>query len=94
MSWIHLGEVFYVVRRNEDERQAGEALRDLRPQLRLELPSEQRIIQAARIKADHRHAYADAFAAATAIAHDAILLTGDPELLGGDLPWEAEDLRL
>jgi predicted nucleic acid-binding protein len=35
---------------------------------------------AARIKARHPLAYADAFAVATAAAHNAVLLTGDPEI--------------
>lgn len=39
-------------------------------------------------------AYADAFAAATALAHDAALWTGDPELLLEDAPWSYEDLRV
>ncbi len=38
-------------------------------------------------------ALGDAFAAATAVAHDAPLLTGDPELLDRNGPWQAEDLR-
>ena len=38
-------------------------------------------------------AYADAFAAATAIAHGAIFLSGDPELLVPGAPWHFEDLR-
>ena len=38
-------------------------------------------------------AYADAFAAATAIAHDATLWTGDPELLVADSAWLWRDLR-
>lgn len=52
-----------------------------------------RVVAAAAIKADNAMAYADAFAAATAIAHDAILLTGDPELLLADAPWRFADLR-
>jgi len=38
-------------------------------------------------------ALGDAFAAATAIAVNAPLLTGDPELIGRDGPWRVEDLR-
>ena len=38
-------------------------------------------------------AYADAFAAATAIAHNASLWTGDPELLIVGAPWTWRDLR-
>lgn len=68
-------------------------LTDLRPRLDLDLPSEHRVLAAATIKADHPMAYADAFAAATAAAHDATLLTGDPELLLDGAPWRWEDLR-
>lgn len=93
MSWINLGEVYYVIRRQQGATEADETLRDLRPTLSLDLPSEQRVIEAARLKADYRFAYADAFAAATAIAHNARLLTGDPELLHGGAPWRSEDLR-
>jgi hypothetical protein len=38
-------------------------------------------------------AYADAFAVATAVAHDAVLLTGDPEIVGVDGLCAVEDLR-
>ena len=38
-------------------------------------------------------ALGDAFAAATAIAHGAPILTGDPELLDRSGPWQASDLR-
>lgn len=93
MSWINLGEVFYITRRDVGAEAAEEVIRDLRPLLALDLPSEIRVLHAAEIKATHVLAYADAFAAATAIAHDAILLTGDPELLVPDTEWVWEDLR-
>jgi predicted nucleic acid-binding protein len=93
MSWIDLGEVFDVVKRNQGEAEAVQTVRDLRPSLSLDVPSEDRVLQAARIKADHPLSYADAFAAATAIAHDATLLTGGPELLVEDSPWRWDDLR-
>jgi hypothetical protein len=38
-------------------------------------------------------AYADAFAIATAVAHSAELLTGDPEILGAEADWQLGDLR-
>lgn len=41
----------------------------------------------------HPMAYADVFAAATDIAHDGELWTGDPELLVPGAPWSALDLR-
>ena len=37
---------------------------------------------------------ADTFAVATAVAHGATLLTGDPEILAGDPNWPTADLRL
>ena len=48
---------------------------------------------AARIKALHPLAYKDAFAVATAAAHDAVLLTGDPELTSRSVGCRVEDLR-
>lgn len=93
MSWINVGEVFYIVMREQGPEEAEAVVRDLRPLLRLEMPTEQRVIRAARIKADNSLAYADAFAAATALAYDARLLTGDPELLFDGSPWKVEDLR-
>ena len=93
MSWINLGEVFYVIKRDQGEDEALETVRDLRPKLQLDLPSEDRVLDAARIKAEHTLSYADAFAAATAAARGAILLTGDPELLVEDATWQWEDLR-
>jgi hypothetical protein len=38
-------------------------------------------------------AYADAFAVATAVAHRAVLLTGDPEIIDAGGGWRVEDLR-
>jgi predicted nucleic acid-binding protein len=93
MSWINLGEVLYIVSRDQGREEGEQVLRDLRPLLRLDLPTEQRVLEAARIKAEYPLAYADAFAAATALAHDATLWTGDPELLLEDAPWSYEDLR-
>jgi predicted nucleic acid-binding protein len=93
MSWINLGEVFYVVHRRDSEREARAIVRRLRPRLSLDLPSEARVLEAATIKAQHPIAYGDAFAVATALAHDATLLTGDPELLAANPDWPVEDLR-
>jgi predicted nucleic acid-binding protein len=94
ISWINLGEVFYVVRRLHGEDHAAETVRDLREALEPELPTAERILAAARIKSDYPLAYADAFAAATAMAHQAELWTGDPELLLDGSPWLWRDLRL
>ena len=93
MSWINLGEVHYVVRRAHGEDAAMETVRDLRDVLDVRLPDERIVLDAARIKADHPMAFADAFAAALAIAERAMLWTGDPELLVADTPWQWRDLR-
>ena len=93
MSWINLGEVHYVLRRLHGEAEATETVRDLRTVLDVRLPDERLIIDAARIKADYPMAYADAFAAALAVAKDATLWTGDSELLVDGATWRWRDLR-
>lgn len=93
MSWINLGEVFYILRRRAGEAEALTAVRDLSDAVTAELPTTAQILSAARIKADYPMAYADAFAAAVAIAHNSVLWTGDPELLRDGTPWAWKDLR-
>jgi predicted nucleic acid-binding protein len=93
MSWINLGEVFYVVWRVSGDRAARETVTDIRARVMLDEAIPERVLAAARIKAEFPMALGDAFAAATAVAHDAVLLTGDPELLRRDGPWQADDLR-
>lgn len=93
MSWINLGEVHYVLRRMHGESDATEAVRDLRDLIDVRLPDEALVLDAARIKADHPMAYADAFAAALAVEREATLWTGDPELLITHAPWRWRDLR-
>jgi uncharacterized protein len=80
MSWINLGEVYYVIHRavSPDEADATVAL--LRPMVTIDAPTPDRVMAAARVKAQNTLAYADAFAIATAAAHDAVLLTGHPEI--------------
>ncbi len=93
MSWINLGEVHYVLRRAHGEDDAIETVRDLRDLIDARLPDERLVLDAARLKADHPMAYADAFGAALAVAEDATLWTGDPELLAYGSPWRWQDLR-
>jgi uncharacterized protein len=93
VSWINLGEVFYVVRRAAGENAAIGTLRDFQDVTTPDTPSPSLIIDAARLKSDYPMAYADAFAAATAIARGATLWTGDPELLVDGAPWQWRDLR-
>ena len=93
MSWINLAEVFYGFRREQGETEALAIVRDVREVVDVLLPAESAILGAARIKSDHPLSFADAFAAATAIAYDATLWTGDPELLVDGAPWAWRDLR-
>lgn len=93
MSWINLGEVFYITARSVGIQEAHDVVRRLRGWLRLDLPTPERVLAAAAIKATHALAYADAFAVVTALAHGATLLTGDPEIVDGDASWPVEDLR-
>lgn len=93
MSWMNLGEVYYIVRRAHGEDAAAETVRDLRDVIDVRLPDERLVLMAARIKSDHPMAYADAFGTALAIARDAILWTGDPELLVEGSPWRWRDIR-
>lgn len=93
MSWINLGEVYYILLRRRGAAQATETVRDLGAALAVELPTEAVVRQAATIKAAHPMSYADAFAAATALAHAGELWTGDPELLVPHAPWRPSDLR-
>lgn len=93
MSWINLGEVHSVLRRARGEGAAVETVRDLRDVIDARLPDERLVLEAARIKADHSMAYADAFAAALAVTTGAALWTGDPELLLDGAEWRWHDLR-
>jgi predicted nucleic acid-binding protein len=93
MSWINLGEVYYTVHRAAGTAEADATLALLRPLLALDAVSTDRVLAAARIKALHPLAYGDAFAIATAAAHGAVLLTGDPEIAGRSVGCRVEDLR-
>ena len=93
MSWINLGEVYYTIHRTAGPAEADTTLAQLRPLLTLDAATPDRVMAAARVKAVHPLAYGDAFAVATAAAHDAILLTGDPELTSRAVGCRVEDLR-
>jgi predicted nucleic acid-binding protein len=93
MSWINLGEVYYTIHRAAGATEAEATVRLLRPMLALDPATTERVLAAARIKATHPLAYGDAFAIATAAAHDAVLLTGDPEMTERSVGCRVEDLR-
>ena len=82
MSWINVGETWYMLSRKNGTRVADKFLKDLPAlPLRLVTPVEEDIMVAARLKAAHRLSYADAFAIALALDTGGTVLTGDPEIL-------------
>ncbi len=93
MSWINVGEVRYVLWRSVGQDRADEIVEALRAGLTLDAATPERTLAAAAIKAHHPMAYADAFALATAAAHGAPLLTGDPEIIDAGVDVEVVDLR-
>jgi predicted nucleic acid-binding protein len=93
MSWVNVGEVYYVTVRRHGLDQARRVTNNLRFRLSLDEVTPARVIEAASIKSRSAMSYADAFLCATAVAHDATILTGDDEILRADGPWTAEDIR-
>jgi len=93
MSWLNVGEVAYQLERRHGAAEAALVVRRLRAAVALDDVSAERVLAAARIKAEHPIAFADCFAAATAAAHDATLFTGDPELSEHDVGCRTRDLR-
>ncbi|MBI4277756.1 MAG: type II toxin-antitoxin system VapC family toxin [Armatimonadetes bacterium] len=80
MNEINIGEVYYVTARARSPEQAEAVLHRLET-LPIQPVSNAfpDVIEAARIKGRFGIAYADAFAVATALKHDAAIVTGDPE---------------
>jgi predicted nucleic acid-binding protein len=93
MSWLNIGEVAYQVERRHGAGEAALVVRRLRAAVALDDVTAERVLAAVQIKAHHPIAFADCFAAATAIARDVTLLTGDPELLERDVGCPTRDLR-
>jgi predicted nucleic acid-binding protein len=81
LSWMNLGEVLYITEREQGLRRAHAVLAQVQilPIEMLEVSS-QIVLEADHLKATPLISYTDAFAAASALSQQAILLTGDPEL--------------
>ncbi len=81
MNAVNAGEAFYIIARERGLKQAEYFLNVILPSLPIAVldNSFEDVIEAARLKARHAVAYADCFAAATAIRECAALVTGDPE---------------
>ncbi len=80
MSVINLGEVLYLTERRRGAETAGAAMACVE-QLPIQIVDADRagVLRAARVKANYRVSYADAFAVALARELDATVVTGDPE---------------
>jgi predicted nucleic acid-binding protein len=80
MTWVNVGEVAYIVQRRWGTGRFYQVLGTLEATKIGIVPAGRDLaLAAARIKAEHPLAYADAFAAALAMAEKATLVTGDPE---------------
>ncbi len=80
MSLINMGELAYVISREQGRDKAQSMLEDLRSfPIKFYEATEERILAAAWLKAEYSISYADAFAASLARELDAFLVTGDPE---------------
>ena len=80
LSIISLGEIYYIVARKKGEEKAGAITEDIsRLPIDLVDVTKERVLAAARVKAQHPVSYTDAFVVATAIEFTATIVTGDPE---------------
>ena len=80
MSFINVGEAFYVLSREQGRAKAQSLLEDFRSlSIQFFDATEDRILAAAWLKAEYQISYADAFAASLAQELGASLVTGDPE---------------
>jgi predicted nucleic acid-binding protein len=82
MNLVNLGEVYYRMIQLAGIDNADERMRLFR-RLPIEMVPvrEPLVMEAGRIKAQHRISFADAFAVATARVENGTVITGDPEIL-------------
>ena len=81
MHVLNLGEVYYNVFKDEGENLANSVWAKIKnyPVEFVDDLSENFLLSAERIKGTYPISYADAFAAATSIEKEAMLITGDPD---------------
>lgn len=94
ISWINLGEVFYVEARLAGEAAAAAAVERVRHEVKAEDVDDDLVLEAARLKARHALSYADAFAVALAERLRLPLMTGDPEIVALDRDLRVIDPRV
>ena len=80
ISAVNVGELIYIIQRRSGEAAKLQMLVNLKYLGFTILPCPNELIfRAAELKARFAMSYADTFAVASAIEHDATLVTGDPE---------------
>ena len=80
MSMVNVGEVYYLLAKDKGQRFAVTFWEDFQTTpVRIVGAPNDLILEAAQWKSRHPISYADAFALATAVREQAVLVTGDPE---------------
>ena len=93
ISLINVCEVLYILTKKYGVKAIQQVLPALRQKLNFIGVDEEITLSASKIKATHKMALGDAFCVATALAHNAKILTGDPEIINAKGNWKVQDLR-
>lgn len=93
ISLVNVCEVLYILSRKHGDKAILQVLPALRQKLAFIEVDEDLTLSASQIKAAHKMALGDAFCVATALAHNAKILTGDPEIINAKGKWKVQDLR-
>jgi predicted nucleic acid-binding protein len=93
ISLVNVCEVLYILTRKYGDKTIQQVLPALRQKLNFIGVDEELTLSASKIKATHKMALVDAFCVATALAHNAKILTGDPEIINAKGYWKVQDLR-
>ncbi len=80
LNLVNLGEIYYIIARNESFEKADKAIALVKKwPIEIIYPTERITLSAARTKASYAISYADAFVVASAFEKQAVILAGDPE---------------
>jgi predicted nucleic acid-binding protein len=93
ISLVNVCEVLYILSRKHGDKAIQQVLPALRQNLAFIEVDEELTLSASQIKAAHKMALGDAFCVATALANNAKILTGDPEIINAKGNWKVQDLR-
>ena len=93
ISLVNVCEVLYILSRKYGDKAIQQVLPALRQKLAFIDVDEDLTLSASQIKAAHKMALGDAFCVATALANNAKILTGDPEIINAKCNWKVQDLR-